>query len=95
MRGRITFCVTIKNVLIHSDLMTNCVAQYCCPDLYVPVLDKNNHVQDSFTDGLRELSTAFEMSLGYYDKESERGNRASQYIHTDNTELSRGNLLTH
>jgi hypothetical protein len=68
--------VTIKKVLTYGDLMTKCVAQYCYPDLYVPVLDKNNHVKDSYpdlyvpildnhvkdslTDELGALSTTFE-----------------------------------
>ena len=55
MTGRIIFYMSIKKVLIHGDSMTKSVAQYCYPDLY-----KDNHVKDSFTDGLCQLSTTFE-----------------------------------
>ena len=60
MTGRIIFYMSIKKVLIHGDSMTKSVAQYCYPDLYVPGLHKDNHVKDSFTDGLCQLSTTFE-----------------------------------
>jgi hypothetical protein len=60
MTGRIIFIMTTKKVLIHGDLTTKSVAQYCYPDLYVPSLHKDNHVKDSFTDGLGQLSTTFE-----------------------------------
>jgi hypothetical protein len=60
MTGRIIFYVTIKKLLIHCDLTTKSVAQYCCPDLYVPGLHKDNYVKDSFTDRLGQLSTTFE-----------------------------------
>jgi hypothetical protein len=52
--------MTIEKVLIRSDLMTKSVAQYCYPDLYVPVLDKGNHIKGSFTEGLGQFSTTFE-----------------------------------
>jgi hypothetical protein len=46
MRGRIISCMTI----IHGDLISKSVAPYCYPDLYVPVLDRDNRVKDSYPD---------------------------------------------
>jgi len=60
MRGIIIFCMKIKKVLIQGDLMTKSVAQYCYLDLHVSFLDKDDHVKDSFTDGLGQLATTYE-----------------------------------